>query len=177
MLDSMLFYVFAGAAVLSAVAVITRRNAIHSALFLLITLLATAGIFLQLRAEFLFATQILLYAGGVVALLIYVIIFLGQDKAPLPMRLGTREVVALLTVSALGLLAAGILLAARRLPGGGLFISTVEDAQKIPPNAEELAKGLFGNYLLAFEITAVLLLVAMVGAVVITHNGKSAGKL
>jgi NADH-quinone oxidoreductase subunit J len=176
MLDRVLFYTFAGTAVLSALAVITRRNAIHSAVYLLITVLATGGIFLQLRAEFLFATQIVIYAGGVVALLILVIMFLRQDEVSSPMRLGMWEGAAVLTALALGLLAAGMLLWAGKLPGGGLFIPKIEDAEKLPPNAEELAKGLFGTYLLAFEITGVLLLVAMVGAVLMANDGESGGK-
>jgi len=64
MLDSAIFYFFAGIAVISAVLMVTRRNAIHSAVFLITTLLATAGIFLQLRAEFLFIAQILFMSAA-----------------------------------------------------------------------------------------------------------------
>jgi len=73
MLDKVLFYFFAGIAVASAALMVTRRNAVHSAIFLIATLLATAGIFLQLRAEFLFIVQIILYVGGIMVLFIFVI--------------------------------------------------------------------------------------------------------
>src|SRR6266566_4835630 len=64
MLDQAIFYLFAGVAVVSAILTVTRRNAVHSAIFLITALLATAGIFLELRAEFLFIVQIILYVGG-----------------------------------------------------------------------------------------------------------------
>src|SRR6516164_8229474 len=79
MLDSVIFYSFASVAVFSAILMITRRNAIHSAVFLITTLLATAGIFLQLRAEFLFIAQIILYVGGIMVLFIFVIMLVRLD--------------------------------------------------------------------------------------------------
>src|SRR5580693_5685858 len=82
MLDSVIFYFFASIAVVSAALMVTRRNAIHSAVFLITTLLATAGIFLQLRAEFLFISQIILYVGGIMVLFIFVIMLFRLD-APL----------------------------------------------------------------------------------------------
>src|SRR6266699_582788 len=68
MLDKVIFYFFAGIAVAGAVLTVTRRNAVHSAIFLITSLLATAGIFLQLRAEFLFIVQIILYCVGIMAI-------------------------------------------------------------------------------------------------------------
>src|ERR1700689_3118062 len=81
MLDSILFYFFAALAVGSAVMMVTRRNAVHSAVFLISTLLATAGIFLQLQAEFLFVVQIILYAGGIMVLFVFVIMLVNLDVA------------------------------------------------------------------------------------------------
>src|SRR5207245_4336502 len=76
MLDKVIFYFFAGIAVASPVLTVTRRNAVHSASFLITALLATAGIFLQFRAEFLFIVQIILYVVGLMVLIVFVIIIL-----------------------------------------------------------------------------------------------------
>src|SRR5436853_6388052 len=81
MLDKALFYFFAGIAVVSAVLMVTRRNVVHSAIFLITALLATAGIFLQLRAEFLFIVQIILYVGGIMVLFVFVIMLVNLDVA------------------------------------------------------------------------------------------------
>jgi NADH-quinone oxidoreductase subunit J len=172
MLDSILFYFFAGVAVLSAALMVTRRNAIHSAVFLITTLLATAGIFLQLRAEFLFIAQIILYVGGIMVLFIFVIMLVRLDLAIHHIRFRLQKFVAVLVALALGLEVTAIFIFARKLPGGGLFIQGSAPADKLPPNSEELARSLFSGYLLPFEIASVLLLVAMVGAVVMAKNKK-----
>lgn len=174
MLDSVIFYFFSGIAVLSAALMVTRRNAIHSAVFLITTLLATAGIFLQLRAEFLFIAQIILYVGGIMVLFIFVIMLVRLD-VPLPQirsRLG--KWVAVLVAVAVFLEACFILFLARKLPGQGLLFPEPVSADKLPPNTEDIAGSLFSSYLLPFEIASVLLLVAMVGAVVMAKKRTDA---
>jgi len=174
MLDSVIFYFFAGIAVISAALMITRRNAIHSAVFLITTLLATAGIFLQLRAEFLFISQIILYVGGIMMLFIFVILFVRLD-VPLPqIRSYTQKWIALLVALAVGVEAGVVLWLARGVPGQGLLIQNPAPADKLPLNTEELANSLFHAYLLPFEIASVLLLVAMVGAVVMAKRRADA---
>jgi NADH-quinone oxidoreductase subunit J len=174
MLDSVIFYFFAGIAVISAALMISRRNAIHSAVFLITTLLATAGIFLQLRAEFLFIAQIILYVGGIMVLFIFVIMLVRLD-VPLPqIRSGLQKWVALSVALAVGTEAAVVLWLARKVPGQGLLIPDPAPANQLHPNTEELAKGLFGSYLLPFEIASILLLVAMVGAVVMAKKRTDA---
>src|SRR5689334_19458699 len=101
MLDSVIFYFFAGIAVVSAGLMVTRRNAIHSAVFLITTLLATAGIFLQLRAEFLFISQIILYVGGIMVLFIFVIMLVRLDVALQQIQFARQKWVALLVALAL----------------------------------------------------------------------------
>src|SRR5438045_6213576 len=81
MLDQVIFYFFAAIAVISAILMVTRRNVVHSAIFLITALLATAGIFLQLRAEFLFIVQIILYVGGIMVLFVFVIMLVNLDVA------------------------------------------------------------------------------------------------
>ena len=155
MLDSILFYFFAGVAVLSAALMVTRRNAMHCAVFLVTTLLATAGIFLQLRAEFLFIAQIILYVGGIMVLFTFVIMLVRLDVPIHQMRFRLQKWVAVFVALALGLEITAILLFARKLPGQGLFIQESFPADKLPPNSEALAKSLFSGYLLPFEIASV----------------------
>jgi len=170
MLDSVIFYFFAGIAVLSAALMVTRRNAIHSAVFLITTLLATAGIFLQLRAEFLFIAQIILYVGGIMVLFIFVIMLVRLD-VPLPrIRSPLGKLAAVFVAVAVFGEAAFILWLARKIPGHGLLTLLPAPADRLPPNTEEFAKSLFDMYLLPFEIASVLLLVAMVGAVVMAKK-------
>jgi NADH-quinone oxidoreductase subunit J len=170
MLDSIVFYFFAGIAVVSAILMITRRNAIHSAVFLITTLLSTAGIFLQLRAEFLFIAQIILYVGGIMVLFIFVIMLVRLD-VPLPqIRSRFRQWTAIFVAMVVFAEAGIVVWMSRKVPGQGLLALSPAPADKLPPNTEDLAKGLFGLYLLPFEIASVLLLVAMIGAVVMAKK-------
>jgi NADH-quinone oxidoreductase subunit J len=170
MLDSIIFYFFAGVAILSAALMVTRRNAMHSAIFLITTLLATAGIFLQLRAEFLFIAQVILYVGGIMVLFIFVIMLVSLDVAVHQLQFARRKWVALFIALALGFEVGFALWSARSMPGQGLPVLTAAPADKLLPNSEELAHSLFSSYLLQFEIASVLLLVAMVGAVVMAKK-------
>src|SRR5271170_5963669 len=128
MLDSILFYFFAVLAVGSAILMVTRRNAVHSAVFLITTLLATAGIFLQLRAEFLFITQIILYAGGIMVLFLFVILLVRLDVVLDQVRFRLPTLLAVAVAMVLGFEATAILYYASKLPGAGLFVPKIEDA-------------------------------------------------
>ena len=172
MLDSILFYFFGGVAVIGAALMVTRRNAIHSAVFLITTLLATAGIFLQLGAEFLFIAQVILYVGGIMVLFIFVIMLVRLDVALHHIRFRMKSLVVMTVIGVLAAEAGAIIYYARALPGQGLFIQSVAPADKLAPNSEKLAESLFNSYLLPFEIASVLLLVAMVGAVVMAKSKK-----
>src|SRR5215469_7887855 len=81
MLNAVMFFFFAALALTSAILMVTRRNIVHGAVFLITTLLATAGIFLQLQAEFLFVVQIILYVGGIMVLFVFVIMLVNLDVA------------------------------------------------------------------------------------------------
>src|SRR5437868_15490233 len=101
MLDRVLFYFFAGIAVASAALMVTRRNVVHSAIFLITALLATAGIFLQLRAEFLFIVQIILYVGGIMVLFVFVIMLVNLDVGVRQLRSARQKWIALVISLAL----------------------------------------------------------------------------
>ena len=161
MLDQILFYFFAGLAVVSAVLVVTRRNAVHSAIFLITTLLATAGIFLQLHAEFLFIVQIILYVGGIMVLFVFVIMLVNLDVALRQLQFNRGWFVGVVLALALGAQVAYVWLLGSKIPlpgKGGEGLSA--------ENTEQVGQVLFGSYILPFEIASILLLVAMIGAVV-----------
>ncbi|MBZ5527890.1 MAG: NADH-quinone oxidoreductase subunit J [Acidobacteriia bacterium] len=170
MLDKVIFYFFAAIAVGSALLMITRRSAVHSAIFLTTTLLATAGIFLQLRAEFLFIVQIILYVGGIMVLFIFVIMLVNLDVAAQQIQYSRQKWVALALALALAGQVGAMLWRAGKLPGQGLLVRGVPAAESLPPNAEAVARSLFGPYMLSFEIASLLLLVAMIGAVVMAKK-------
>lgn len=170
MLDKVLFYFFAGIAVISAVLTVTRRNAIHSAIFLITALLATAGIFLQLRAEFLFIVQIILYVGGIMVLFVFVIMLVNLDVAVRQIQFARQKWVALVIAVALAGQVGLMLWSIGKVPGQGMPVFKAVPASQLPPNSEAVAKSLFDAYLLPFEIASVLLLVAMIGAVVMAKK-------
>jgi NADH-quinone oxidoreductase subunit J len=170
MLDKVLFYFFAGLAVASAVLTVTRRNAVHSAIFLITALLATAGIFLQLRAEFLFIVQIILYVGGIMVLFVFVIMLVNLDVAVRQIQFARQKWVALIVALALAAQVGLMFWSSGKMPGQGLPVMTAAAADKLPPNSEEVARSLFSSYLLPFEIASILLLVAMIGAVVMAKK-------
>jgi NADH-quinone oxidoreductase subunit J len=170
MLDKVIFFVFGGIAVFSAVMVVTRRNAVHSAIFLITSLLATAGIFLQLRAEFLFIVQIILYVGGIMVLFIFVIMLVNLDVALHQIKFSRQKWVALIVTAALAAQTGAMIWWTRKLPGQGLPVRAAAAVEKLPPNTQAVAQSLFGQYLLPFEIASILLLVAMIGAVVMAKK-------
>jgi NADH-quinone oxidoreductase subunit J len=170
MLDEIIFYFFAGLAVVSAALTVTRRNAVHSAIFLITALLATAGIFLQLRAEFLFIVQIILYVGGIMVLFVFVIMLVNLDVALQQIQFARQKWVALIIALALAAQVGLMLWSSGKMPGQVWPGLTPAAASKLSPNSEVVAKSLFESYLLPFEIASVLLLVAMIGAVVMAKK-------
>ena len=170
MLDNVIFYFFSSLAIVSSALMVTRRNAIHSAVFLITALLATAGLFLQLRAEFMFASQIILYVGGIMVLFIFVIMLVRLDVPLHHIRFSAQKLVAFLVVFALVLEVTVLLWVAGHMPARSSLMGTPAPVEKLPANSEAFADSLFNSYLLPFEIASVLLLVAMVGAVVMAKK-------
>ncbi len=156
-----LFYVLAGAMVASAVMTITRRNAVHSAVYLVFSFLCLAGIFVMLEAEFLAAVQVLVYAGGIMVLVLFVVMLVNLDGSDGPSRTWKAALGSLFVV--------GLVL---------LVMSTVVDwhPRSVPEapafragggNLQAVGNMLYQDYLLPFEVASLLLLVAMVGAVIL----------
>jgi NADH-quinone oxidoreductase subunit J len=170
MFDQIGFYFFGGLAVVSAILVVTRRNAVHSAIFLITALLATAGIFLQLHAEFLFIVQVILYVGGIMVLFIFVIMLVNLDVAIRQMQFNRMWLVALLLTVALGAQVYMVIHYAHAGMTEPLFKFPARPAATLEPNTELIGATLFGQYMLPFEIASILLLVAMIGAVVMAKR-------
>jgi NADH-quinone oxidoreductase subunit J len=166
MANQILFYFFAGLAVLSGALVVTMRNAVHSAIFLITSLLATAGLYLTLNAEFLFAVQIILYIGGIMVLFVFVIMLVNLDVALHQVQFNRQSWVAgLLSMALLAELLA-VLALSRTSTTGMQLLPAPRVAAPAGGNTEEIGRLLFHNYVIPFEIASILLLVALVGAVV-----------
>ncbi len=165
MFNQIIFFVFAGIALAGAVLVVVSRNAIHSAIWLITTLLATAGIYLQLQAEFLFAVQIILYVGGIMVLFIFVIMLVNLDVAVRQMQFNRQTRVALVLTLAVG----GLLPVLHYFLGRRIWLPPVVTAE-LGPNTESVGEVLFARYMVPFEVASVLLLVAMIGAVVMAKR-------
>jgi len=166
MLDLVVFYFFGALAIAAAIMVVTRRNVVHSAIFLATALLATAGIFLSLSAEFVFIVQIILYTGGILVLYVFVIMLVNLDLALHQVQFTRRWYVALLLTIVLGSQAFAAILLSRQ----SLYALPPASAQMLEPNTEQVAWGLFHTYILPFEIASVLLLVAMIGGVIMAKK-------
>jgi NADH-quinone oxidoreductase subunit J len=170
MFDVITFYFFGGLAVVSAILVVTARNAVHSAIFLVTALLATAGIFLQLHAEFLFIVQVILYVGGIMVLFIFVIMLVNLDVAARQTQFNRMWPFALL----LALIVSGQIYAVVHYAHKGvsdpLFQVVAAPASALEPNSELIGQALFTQYMLPFEIASIMLLVAMIGAVVMAKR-------
>ena len=166
MFDLAMFYVFAVLAIGAAILVVTRKNVIHSAIFLATALLATAGIFLTLHAEFLFIVQIILYTGGILVLYVFVIMLVNLDLALHQVQFNRRWYVGLLLTVVLGTQAFAAILMSRQ----SLYALPAAPVQQLEPNTEQVAWGLFHTYVLPFEIASVLLLVAMIGGVIMAKK-------
>ncbi len=172
MLDQIVFYFFAALAVISAVLVVTRRNVVQSAIFLITALLATAGIFLQLHAEFLFIVQVILYAGGIMVLFVFVIMLINLDVSLHQVQFNRQWWLGLLLALVLG----AQLTVAIAVGRSGLPLGEPAPATMLEPSTQLVGRVLFSEYMLPFEIASILLLVAMIGAVVMAKK-KVSGRL
>ena len=162
-------FIVASAIVLAgALGVVLARHPVHSALFLVQTLFGVAVLFVSQQADFLAAVQVVVYAGAIVVLFLFVIMLLGVDRsddvAAEPLR-GQRP--AALALAVIGL--AELVLLARNTTWATGGVSVVGPASGPGTNVEKLGRSLFSFYLMPFEVTSVLLVIAVVGAVVLAR--------
>jgi NADH-quinone oxidoreductase subunit J len=166
-IDTLLFYAFAVLVLGGAVLTITRRNAVHSAIALIASLMGVAGLYLLQQAEFLFAVQIVLYVGGIMVLFLFVIMLVNLDQAAHERQFNGQWLIALITV---GIVGAQIGYFLYRGKAAFRIAETPVGAVSGAGNTEILADALFSQYLLPFEIASLLLLVAVVGSVVMAKK-------
>ena len=159
------FYFFAGVLVAAAVCVITARNPVHAALFLVLAFFTSAGLWIQLQAEFLAIVLVLVYVGAVMVLFLFVVMMLDINIERV--RIGfwrylpVGAVVALLLVAEMGFMVSGYYFSKEGAP----------PPAALPPgysNTKELGRLLYTEYVYPFEIAAVILLVAIVAAIALT---------
>ena len=167
MIQDVLFYLFAFMTLLSAVLVVANpvsRNPVTSAMFLVLTILFMAGLFVQLHAFFLAAVQILVYAGAVIVLFLFVIMLLDL-KEEQSRRIGKLG-------SVLGLVSVGVVfvLFNRALTGLAANVPGATGQPSLEGLTAPLGHALFKQYLLPFEMLSVLLLVAMVGVTLLSKK-------
>ncbi len=160
-MEPILFIVFGAIAVGGAIMVVTRRHPMASALYLILTLFAVAALFALRQAHFIAAIQVIVYAGAVVVLFIFVIMLINVPESKLPVERATG--MRLLGVVVAGLLIVESAVLARRY---GMPVGPENDAGTI----SAVGRALFTDYLLAFEITSVLLLAAVVGAIALAKK-------
>jgi len=163
-LTYIIFFLLAGLAVGSAVAVVAQRNPLYSAISLIGVFIALAGMYLTMAAPFIAAVQIIVYAGAIMVLVVFVIMLLNvEEEVRRPLRLRYLVPVA-------------VLLAAVFFAEAAFILYFVNDAPVAPPSpaaavnpssvglTASIGAGLFTTYLLPFEITSILILMALVGA-------------
>ena len=173
-LQSIAFYVLAAVTIVSAFLVVTARNPVHSVLFLILSFFTAAGLFVLLGAEFLAALLVIVYVGAVAVLFLFVVMMLDVDFAELRAGFIKNAPVGLL-VGGVVLAELVALLAAR---GIGPVASTLV-AQPIPQdlsNTEALGRILYTKYIYFFQGAGLVLLVAMIGAIVLTLRHKEGVK-
>jgi NADH-quinone oxidoreductase subunit J len=174
---AVLFFMFGALALVGALGVVLSRNPVHSALWLVATLVSVAVLFLIQDAELLAAVQVIVYAGAIVVLFLFVIMLLGVDRREsLAETLPFQRPVAV----ALGLivLAEILLLAAHTWATGAKTVSGVpiEGGGDLGNNIQRVARVLFTDFLWPFQLTAVLLVIAVVGSVALAkRSGEPTG--
>jgi NADH-quinone oxidoreductase subunit J len=155
------FWIFSVLAIVSALAFVTRRNPVAAALWLVNVMFALAALYVMLGAHFLGAIQVLVYAGAIMVVFIFVVMLLnlGQDE----LAVERRSIVSAIVAAVVGVALAGQLLFAVRQAPAAPALPAHGDANVISP----VAGAIFTEHLIAFEVTSLLLLVAVVGAVVL----------
>jgi NADH-quinone oxidoreductase subunit J len=168
-LDLIFFLVLSLIAVATALGMLLSRNAIYSALFLVLNFVTVAVFYLLLGAPFIAMAQVTVYAGAIMVLFLFVIMLLGAESLPTAQVLPWQRPLAVVLAVALAA-EATILFITRARPAGDIVPPA--DTVNMMASLREMGMVLFNQYLLPFEVTSVLLLVAMVGAIVLVRKER-----
>jgi NADH-quinone oxidoreductase subunit J len=170
--EAIAFYTLSAFILGLALLVITARNTVHSVLFLVLNFLFVAALYVLLTAEFLAVIQVLVYAGGIVVLYLFVVMLVNLKRPPEthsdPRRKGWWGLI--LSGLVLGELAAIIAVTMSAPPAATAAASTSEAVTRIGGNTEQVGLILYTDYLVPFEVASMLLLVAMIGAIILAKR-------
>lgn len=161
-ISEILFWVLSVTAVVCASLVILSKNAVHSALFLIVTFFAVAGHYFLLNAHFLAAVHIIVYAGAIMVLFLYAVMMLNLHKDPEPNKKPLFKLAAAVSAGSL------LLVLTVALKHSEIQQNLTRDTQI--GTVESLGQSLFNEFMLPFEISALLFLSAMVGAVLLSKK-------
>jgi NADH-quinone oxidoreductase subunit J len=177
-MELVVFICSAAMILVGGLGVVLRSHPVHAALSLVLTLFGVAVIFVSQEAHFLAAVQVIVYAGAIVVLFLFVIMLLGVDRTediktePFKVK---RPLAIIVGLGLIGLVTAAVVtsrdVVATR--GAGLAEPEMTDPDS---NIRQLSRSVFGDYVVAFELTSVLLVVAVVGTVLLTRKMKSTSK-
>lgn len=167
-MEQLFFYIFAIVAIISAVLVVTVRNVVHSAFYLIICLIQVAALFILLRSPFLAAVQVFIYVGAVMVLFLFAVMVLDIAKEEIKEHFHSQWIPALGAIVAL-LVMMGYLIHRGRITAQlGIY-----DEAALTKNTEVLGKVLFTQYIFPFEVVSLLLLIALIGAIVLVMKDKT----
>lgn len=175
-MEAVLFFVGAALALVGALGVVLARNPVHSALFLLLTLVTMAMFFLLQEADLVAIIQIVVYASAIVVLFIFVITLLGVDRYETLDEPRRFQRPAAIVLGALFLVQVVVVAGNDWATGARSTLAPLDDDHR-SGNVENLARSLFTDYVWAFEITAVLLVIAVVGGVVLARRTAASGRV
>jgi NADH-quinone oxidoreductase subunit J len=165
MAETVLFIVFATVAVAGALNILIQRSPLYSALSLIVTLAALSAIYVTLQAQFIAAIQIVVYAGAIMVLFVFVIMLLNEPKDQ--PHIEKHKWLRYLAIPFAGLLIAEAFYVLQRVPHRAL---PGPQEGLSPGSVESIGIALFTDYLLPFEVTSVLILMAVVGAMVLARR-------
>ena len=175
-MEQYFFYPLALIVLFASIRVVLGRNAIHSALWLVLVFFCFGGLYLLLHAEFLAAVQVIVYAGAIMVLFLFVIMLLRVDRPEDSFsRQRIQKIIGIVLTIAM-VLGIGITVYLTTLPGQRGSQSVEAIAAQEGGNTAAIAELIFTDYLLPFEATSVLLLAALVGAVVLTKKRREEKK-
>jgi NADH-quinone oxidoreductase subunit J len=158
------FYLLSAIMLIGGILVIACKNPVHSALALIVALLAQAALYLMLYAPFVAGVQIILYAGGIMVLFLFVIMLVSIDRSMRERQFNSQWILGLIVATALGGLFIAVYTKGTNLFPDHAFATLESD------NTQRIASLLYGQYMFAFEIASLLLLVAIIGAVVMAKK-------
>jgi NADH-quinone oxidoreductase subunit J len=171
--EAIIFYVLAAITLLSALGVVSVQRPLYNALFMIVTMIGLAGLYVALHAEFIAMVQLIVYAGAVMVLFLFVIMLLNLERFVLPAKpLTSRWLLGAAGAALIAVIMIPIFMAYSMSvePKGG------EITQGVMDNTATLGKALFTKYLVPFEVASILLLAAIIGAVILVRRPQEEEK-